>query len=185
MPTTVSGLGYPRQTSNLWIALGRLACALVMIGGSLVPLAAFANDALYRDPRQPSFSLLVPDGWTAEKNSTGVTIRRGGSWAQVAVKPGMAEPAAVLVQIRPQIERQSRNFRELETGAMTLSGYKGAYVIYSAIPPSGVSEIAKLVTLTTGQMTYLVSAAARSEEYRSVKGDLDRILASFTPDRGK
>ena len=186
MSMTGSEPGRPRQTLNLWAALSQqLVFALVMVGGGLVPLVALADDAIYRDPRQPSFTLLVPDGWTAETNRGGVTIRRGTSWAQVNVKPGIAEPSAVLVQVRPQFERQWKNFREVESGEVMLSGYKGAYAVYTGIPPSGVNEITKLLTMTTGQMTYVLVIGARPDEYRLVRGDLDRIQASFAADRSK
>ena len=60
---------------------------------------AGAADSTYRDPRQPSFTLLVPDGWTAEKNSQGVTISRGDSWFMLLGAPTLEIFALVAVAV--------------------------------------------------------------------------------------
>jgi rhodanese-related sulfurtransferase len=45
---------------------------VILIGIIAGAIPALAADTIYRDPRQPSFTLLVPDGWTAERDDQGV-----------------------------------------------------------------------------------------------------------------
>jgi hypothetical protein len=155
---------------------------MLIIAGSVFAAPVFAGDSSYRDPRQPSFTLLVPDGWTATKSDQGVNIMRGTSYVQLWVKGGSAQPGAMLVQIRPQFEQQWKNFQEVDSGEAVFGGQKGAYAIYAGVPPSGVRGIAKVVTMTNGRLTYTLFTGAHADEYGQVKRDMDRIQASFAPD---
>jgi len=79
---------------------------LTLLAGIALAGAAGAADTTYRDPRKPSFALLVPDGWTAEPHGQGVTIQRDGAYFVLLVNSGATSPGAMLVQMRSQIEPQ-------------------------------------------------------------------------------
>jgi hypothetical protein len=159
----------------------RLILAVGLISG-LTTGPGFAADTSYRDPRQPSFTLLVPDGWTLTRNDQGVKLNRGTTWVQLVVQKGTGQPGAILVQTRPQFERQWKNFREIGSGDVSFGGQKGAYAVYAGVPPSGANAITKLVTMTDGRLTYMLFMEAHADEYDRVKRDMERIQASFSPD---
>jgi hypothetical protein len=166
--------------AGLWSSfVRRLVFILVVCAVACVSGTALANDSIYRDPRRPSFTLLVPDGWTAEKTEQGVRLKRGTGFVGVWVRPGGASPGAILVQLRPQFERQYKNFRELQSGQMMLGGHKGAYAVYAGIPPSGVETVTRVATMTDGRLTYSLFTEAHTDELSRLKPDLDRIEASF------
>ncbi len=144
--------------------------------------SSIAADSIYRDPRQPSFTLLVPDGWTAQPNDQGVQLKRGASYFMLRVLGGNSSPGSILVQIRPQFEQQWKQFRELEAGPIKFGGQNGAYAVYAGIPPSGISSITKVVTMTNGQLTYIAFEGMQASVIQQHKPDMDRIERSFLPD---
>jgi len=75
--------------------MGHALFALIGILAGAVP--ALAGDTTYRDPRQPSFTLLVPDEWTALRNDKGVMLKRGDSYFQLGVLGEAISPGAMLV----------------------------------------------------------------------------------------
>ena len=171
-----------RERSLLSDQLLRRISLFLALMCSLMPSLSLGADTTYHDPRQPSFTLLVPDGWKLSKTDDGIKIDRGTSWVQLFVQKGATEPGAILVQFRPQFERQWKNFREVSAGGVSFGGQKGAYAVYAGIPPSGVSGITKVVTMTNGRLTYTLFMGVHADEYDKLKRDLDRIQASFTPD---
>ena len=155
---------------------------LALLAGLAMAAAAGAADTMYRDPRRPSFTLLVPDGWTAETHGQGVTIQREGAYFVLLVKGGGMSPGAMLVQMRSQIEPQWKQFRELEAGRATFGGHEAAFGVYSGIPPSGNPSVTRVITMTNGQMTYVAFAETQTDKAAQRKADLDRIERSFAPD---
>jgi hypothetical protein len=156
----------------------RLVLTLLLTAAFFAP--AQAADTLYRDARSPSFSLLVPDGWTAERNDQGVLLRRDDAYFMLRVMPGGDSPGAMLVQMRPQFERQYKGFREVAAGRVAFGGLDGAFAVYAGVPPSGIESITRIVAVTNGQMVYMafegspVAGAQRRPE-------MERIERSFTP----
>ena len=142
---------------------------------------AGAADSTYRDPRQPSFTLLVPDGWSAEQNSQGVMIRRDDSWFLLRVFPPSKSPGALLVEVRPQVEQQSKQFRELDAGRTRFGGLEASYLVYRGIPASGVESIGRIVAASNGQLTFGAFMGMPVQAAQS-KAQLERIERSFTPD---
>jgi hypothetical protein len=155
---------------------------VILIGIIAGAIPALAADTIYRDPRQPSFTLLVPDGWTAERDDQGVTLRSDDSYFVLGVSGGATPPGAMLVQVRPQIERQHKQFREMEAGRTTFGGQDGAYAIYTGVPPSGISSITRIVTMTNGRLTFFAYEGMPADKVQQRKPELDRIERSFTPD---
>lgn len=157
---------------------------LLLASLAVVALAgpAAAADTTYRDPRRPSFTLLVPDGWTAETHGKGVTLKRDGAYFALVVNPGATSPGAMLVQMRSQFEPQWKQFRELEAGRTAFGGQAGGYAVYAGIPPSGVSSVTRVVTMTNGTLTYVAFAESHADQLKENKADLDRIERSFAPD---
>ena len=143
---------------------------------------AQAADTVYRDPRSPSFTLLVPEGWTAERNDQGVVLRRDASYFMLRVTPGGASPGAMLVQIRPQIERQYKGFREIDAGRTVFGGQDGAYAVYGGVPPSGIDSVTRVVAMSNGQLVYMAFAGTPVATAAQRRPELERIERSFTPE---
>jgi hypothetical protein len=145
-------------------------------------LPVLAKDTTYRDPRNPSFSVLVPDGWTAGKTDSGVNLQHGGSsvilWAVTGARP----PADMVADIASQIQKQAKNFREMDKGECRFGGQMGAYRVFSGISPNGTSEVTKVVSMTNGQLVYSMIEQARPDQYDEEKQDLQRIQDSFAPE---
>jgi hypothetical protein len=163
--------------------MGHALFALIGILAGAVP--ALAGDTTYRDPRQPSFTLLVPDEWTALRNDKGVMLKRGDSYFQLGVLGEAISPGAMLVRIRPQFERQYKQFRELEAGRATFGGQDGANAIYTGVPPSGISSITRIVTMTNGRLTFIAFEGMPADEAQQRRPELDRIEHSFAPDAAR
>jgi len=144
--------------------------------------SAQAADTTYRDRRQPSFTLLVPDGWTATATNEGVTIARGSDSFHLNVQLGARQPGEVLVSMRPQFQRQLQGFRELAAGKLQFGGQTGAFAVYAGVPPSGIGGIDRIVTMTDGRLTFTAFESSRDSEAAQVRPALARIEASFTPD---
>ena len=68
-------------------------------------------------------------------------------------------PAAMLVQIRPQVEQQWKEFREAATGRLTFGGQPASYAVYTGIPPSGVRSIQRVVAMSNGRLTFVAFAS--------------------------
>jgi len=160
-------------------AFRALLAALVMI--AFVGPAG-AADSTYRDPRQPSFTLLVPDGWTAEPNDQGVMLRRDDSYFMLRVTGGATSPGAMLVQLRPQFERQWKPFREVEAGRVVFGGQDAAYAVYAGVPPSGIESIARIVAMTNGRLTFVAFEGTQADKTPQRTAELNRIERSFAPD---
>jgi hypothetical protein len=143
---------------------------------------AAAADTTYRDRRQPSFTLLVPDGWTATPTNEGVTIASGGDAFHLNVQPGAHRPGEVLVSLRPQFQRQLQGFRELASGGLQFGGQTGGFAVYAGTPPSGISGIDRIVTMTDGRLTFTAFESFKDSEAAQARPALARIEASFTPD---
>jgi hypothetical protein len=156
------------------LPLVALACCIAQI--------AHAADTIYRDRRQPSFTLLVPDGWTAAATNEGVTVARGGNSFHLNVQLGARQPGEILVSLRPQFQRQLQGFHELAAGKLQFGGRAGAFAVYAGVPPSGISGIDRIVTMTDGRLTFTALESSRDSEAAQVRPALARIEASFTPD---
>jgi hypothetical protein len=159
-----------------------LVLAFLLTVASVTVSPALGEDKSYRDPRQPSFTLLVPNGWALTRTEQGVNLANGTGYAQLGVLRDTQQPGAMLVQVRTQIEQQYKNFREIDSGGSRFGGQKGLYGVYSGIPPSGVNSIMKVVTMNNGQFTYILFMGAHTDEYDRLKRDMDRIESSFSPD---
>jgi hypothetical protein len=169
----------PRNLCHMRYVLLMLIMIVVL---SQVSSPAWAADTTYRDQRQPSFALLVPDGWTANRTDQGVTLSHGNSYFQLIVLNGASPPGAMLVQIRPQLERQFKDFRELQAGEVPFGGLQGGYVVYSGVPPSGIPSLTRVVSMNNGKLTFLAFEGVSVDEVKVVTPQLDRIERSFTPD---
>jgi hypothetical protein len=161
----------------------RLLSALVVLLAASEHIA-YAADTLYRDPRKPSFTIMVPDGWNVERDRSGVILRRGASRAQVSVmNPPAQSSEALFYSVKQQLMNQSKNFRELGSGSVRFGGQPGLFLTFSAIPPiGGTTEITRLVVMTDGRLSYLLWLSVIPEEVNTFKRDFDRIQSSFTPD---
>ena len=62
-----------------------IVVAVILIATAL---PGFAKDTTYRDARSPSWSVLVPDGWTASRTDQGVTLNHATTSAMVWVVQG-------------------------------------------------------------------------------------------------
>ncbi len=155
-----------------------MALALVILPIS----TARAADTIYRDPRQPSFTLLVPDGWTASQTDQGVTLSHGRSFFQLGVLGGAAPPGTMLVQTRSQFERQWKNFHEVDAGQVSFGGQNGGYAVYAGVPPSGIPSFQRVVTMTNGRLTFMAFEGVTEADSNAIRPQLDRIERSFTPD---
>src|SRR6516225_6000067 len=92
--------------------------SMICVAG-LLALAAFpgfANDTTYRDARNPSFSLVVPDGWTAKRTDSGVNLSHGGSSALLLAVTGTRAPDDMVADIVSQIQKQGKNVRDMGKG---------------------------------------------------------------------
>ena len=91
-------------------ALMVLTMLITLSSAWLITLSsAWAADTTYRDQRQPSFTLLVPDCWTASRTDQGVTLRHGKSSFELWIISGTAQPGAALVQIRRSLKASGRS----------------------------------------------------------------------------
>jgi hypothetical protein len=76
--------------------MGHVLFVLIGIVAAAVP--ALAADTTYRDPHQPPFTLLVPNGWMAERTEQDVTLRRGDSFFLLRVL-GEARVTGVVIEL--------------------------------------------------------------------------------------
>jgi hypothetical protein len=160
------------------------APSIVSLAAVLVfaALPGFASDTTYRDPRNPSFSVVVPDGWTAKRTDSGVNLSHGGSSALLLAVTGTRAPDDMVADIVSQIQKQGKNVRDMGKGECRFGGQKGSYWLFSGISPNGTAEVTKVVSMTNGQLVYTMVQEARTDEYEDEKRDLQRIQDSFAPE---
>lgn len=143
---------------------------------------SFAKDTTYRDPRNPSFSLLVPDGWTASRTNSGVSVSHGYTTVILLASTGNRPPADMVADIESQMQKQAKNFHEISKGACQFGRQKGAYTQFLSTGPNGTTEIARVVSMTNGQIVYTMIEEVKPEQYNDEKQDLQRIEDSFSPE---
>ncbi|HYL12610.1 MAG TPA: SHOCT domain-containing protein [Terriglobales bacterium] len=161
----------------------RTISVLCLIAVNIACLSASAADTTYKESRRPSFTILVPDGWTIEKTDQGVLLSHGQTASvSIGVKPQPVDPSYYLKQAIPQLQRQTKDFRVVDQGACIFGHQQAAYFSYSGIGPNGRAYITKLVVMTNGTMTYLLGAQAVPASYKDEKADLQRIQDSFNPE---
>jgi hypothetical protein len=105
-------------------------------------------------------------------------MKRGEASAALWIKSGITQASEVLNQVKPQLQRQWKNFSEVDSGSTVLSGQSASFTVYSSVPPSGIKTAVKIVTMTDTQYTYLLFLVAPVNE-AALKADLDRIQSSF------
>lgn len=163
--------------------MAKLASMVSMIGVLLlIALAALANDTTYHDPRHPSFSLLVPDGWTAKRIDSGVSLSHGNTSVMLTAVSGSRPADDMLADVVSQFQKQTKNFHDMDKGTCRFGGEKGAYAAFSGTSPNGTSEVTKVVTMTNGQLVYMMIEQTRPDQYDDEKPDLQRIQDSFAPE---
>ncbi len=148
---------------------------------ALTTISPAAADTVYTDPRQPSFTLLVPDGWTVTRTKESVIVSHGKSFFHLGVLSGALSPGAALTQNRPQMEKQWQQLQETESGQARFGGQPAAFAVYSGIPPSDVPSVERVVAMTNGTMSYIAWEEASQAEAQSTMPELARIERSFTP----
>ncbi|HZP04113.1 MAG TPA: SHOCT domain-containing protein [Terracidiphilus sp.] len=158
--------------------------SLFSLAGVLVLTAipGFASETTYHDPRNPSFSLVVPDGWTAKRTDSGVSLNHGNSSAILMAITGNRSATDMLEDIVGQMQKQAREFRPMDKGACRFGGQQGAYSQFSSVGPNGTAEVVKVIAMTNGQLVYLMIQETQPGEYEDNKNDLQRIQDSFAPE---
>lgn len=172
MRTQKSIIGPVWRQPAIWKSLIRLAGVAMLVVIEPVCFQAWASDTIYRDARRPSFSLLVPDGWTA-------------AYVTLLVQLGAFSPGTMLVQLRPQFESQFKNFQELDSGQSMLAQHRAGYAVYEGVPPSGVKSTLRIITTTNGKLTYTLFVEAHTDEMPRYERDLNRIPASFAVEESR
>jgi hypothetical protein len=141
------------------------------------------GEAIFRDPRQPPYTVVVPVGWKALKNDTGVKLEKqpaGAGVAQLWVQPESDAPSAVITSVGSQFEKQWKDFRKLDQGEVRFGGLKGAYVAFTGVGGSGKPIIMKVVTTTDGKTTFTLFMMADLDQYKAIQADWDHIQRSFS-----
>jgi Short C-terminal domain len=163
--------------------MAKLASKLSMAGVLvLAVVSAFASDTTYRDPRNPSFSVVVPDGWTAKTTNSGVNLGHGNSSVILMSVSGSRPAPDMLADLVSQFQNQAKNFHSIDKGECRFGGQQGVYSVFSGISPNGTLEVTRIVTMTNGQLVYAMILQAHQEEYEDEKHDLQRIQDSFAPE---
>ena len=155
-----------------------LPLALVI---DLMICPALAKETIYRDPRQPSFTLLVPDGWSAAKTDQGVEIRHDRTAVVMLVVQTESVDPSNLIAEAPQLEKRE-GFHLIEKGGCVFGSQNGAYIIYSLKRTDGPTLITKEVMMTTGHLTYTMFEQSHADKYDDEKSDMERIQKSFSPE---
>jgi len=153
----------------------KLTSLVLVIVLAVAAVPALAKETTYRDPRNPSFSLLVPDGWTASKTDSGVSLRRGKSSVILMAATGNRPPADMVADIAGQFKNQAKNFREMDKGECRFGGQEGAYTVFFGVGPNGTADITRVVSMTNGQLVYTLIAEIGPNEYDAEKAELQRI----------
>jgi hypothetical protein len=162
----------------------RLVLALLALASFFLAKNSSAADTTYTDPRRPSFTLLIPSGWTAVKTENGVDLKHGDAAEVTLFVQGQAiDPPDFIRRVLPQIEQQHKNFRLIEAqGACLFGKESGAYVVYSGIGPKGPALTIKMVVMTNGRLTYVMFEQAPPDKYNDEKSAMQRIQDSFAPE---
>src|SRR5271165_4674350 len=134
--------------------MAKLNGSLLAIVLAVTALPAWTKDTTYHDPRNPSFSVLVPDGWLASKTDSGVDLHHGNSNVMVWVVTGNIPPADMVANITSQFQKQAKEFRMMDKGECRFGGQKGAYTVFSGISPNGTPEVTRIINMTNGQLQY-------------------------------
>jgi len=149
----------------------------------LLTPAVTVGDTTYTDPRRPSFTLLVPSAWTIVRTDTGVDLKHGDDAEVTLFVYGKAiDPNDFMRNALPQVKQQHKDFRLIEQGACLFGRESGAYAIYTGVGPKGPALKVKLVTMTNGQLTYVMFEQAPPDKYEDEKGTMQRIQDSFLPE---
>lgn len=149
---------------------------------ALAPTVTVA-DTTYTDPRRPSFTLLVPSAWTIVRTDTGVDLKHGDAAEVTLFVYGKAiDPNDFMRNALPQIKEQHKDFRLIDQGACLFGKESGAYAVYSGVGPKGPALKVKLVTMTNGQLTYVMFEQAPPDKYEDEKAAMQRIQDSFQPE---
>jgi hypothetical protein len=162
--------------------MSRLIGTFVAFCIAVAVCPASAKDTIYKDPRKPSYTLLVPNGWEAVANKQGVKLSGGAGWGQLLVENGAHGPVQALASFTKMFENQYKDFRVDDTGKCRFGGGDGVYTVLSGVAPNGKHSITRIVTMTNGVLTYVLFTGADTAAYPTLKADLDRIQESFTPD---
>jgi Short C-terminal domain len=162
--------------------MAKLTAIFMAMVLAIAALPAFAKDTTYRDPRNPSFGLLVPDGWTASKTDSGVNLNHGSSSVILFIVTGSRPPADMVADLTAQFQKQAKNFRPMDKGECRFGGQKGAYAEFSGIGPNGTAEVTRIVSMTNGQLVYSMILQAHPDQYEDEKRDFQRIEESLAPD---
>ncbi len=161
----------------------RLRFALLTLAFVFTAMRSFARDTTYTDPRRPSFSLLVPDGWTIVKTDNGVDLKHGETGQVTLFVQGRSiDPNDFVRNALPQIQQQHKNFRLIDEGACLFGKESASYVIYSGIGPKGPAQTVKMVAMTNGHLTYVMFEQAPPDKYDDEKAAMQRIQDSFSPE---
>ena len=161
----------------------RLLFALLTLAFLFTAIASFARDTTYTDPRRPSFTLLVPDGWTIVKTENGVDLKHGDTGEVTLFVQGRAiDPSDFVRNVLPQIQQQHKNFHLIDQGACLFGKESASYIVYSGIGPKGPALTVKMVTMTNSQLTYVMFEQAPPDKYDDEKSAMQRIQDSFSPE---
>jgi hypothetical protein len=162
--------------------MSRLIATLLTLGTVVAFCTASAKDTIYKDPRKPSYTLLVPDGWEAVTNRQGVKLPGGAGWGQLLVQNGAHEPGQTIVSFTKMFESQYKDFRVANTTKCRFGGGDGASIVFSGVSPNGKRSNTRIVTMTNGVLTYVLFMGADAAAYPAPQADIDRIQESFAPD---
>jgi hypothetical protein len=162
--------------------MSRLIATLLALCTVVAVCPGSAKDTIYKDPRKPSYTLLVPDGWEAVANKQGVKLSGGTGWGQLLVENGAHEPAQTIASFRKVFESQYKDFRINSTAKCRFGGGDGVYTVFSGVSPNGKASITRIVTMTNGVLTYVLFLGADAAAYPALKADIDRIQGSFSPE---
>ena len=161
----------------------RIISTLLVIAICIAVFPALAADTTYKESRRPSFTILVPDGWTVEKTDQGIDLKHGKTaTATLGVMGMVMDPSNYLDKALPQVQQQEKDFRLMERGACLFGHQQGAFAVYYGIGPNGLAGITKIVVMTNGRMSYILASQVPAGSYNDEKADLQRIQDSFTPE---
>lgn len=139
----------------------------------------WSSDSTFKHPQ--GFSVLVPDGWTAESQKGGVVISKGTANVDVFAFPGNGSPESLIDAIEPQITKQWRSIKKLKQAACPVVGSgNGVCAWYSGVNPKGESTGLKVIALVQQEKGYLLFVEVPQENTSAFSADLNRIEKSFS-----
>jgi hypothetical protein len=143
--------------------------------GILVSIAASAQT--YSDPRQ-RFTLVVPDGWTAEPFGQGVKIARGAAYDLVTDASG-ENPQGLVDGLTRQFGGQWTKFQQLKRGTATVAGQPAPFSFNSGVNPKGVPSFLKVLVVSSEGRTFALIGSAPEKDFLALKAGFDRVEQSF------